>query len=457
MQSSQPHAVNVQQAIDDAKVTSLQWKVLICCFLIVATDGLDTAAIGFIAPAIMAEWGLSRPALTPLFMAGLFGLTVGALLFGPLADRLGRKKILIFSTFFFGLMSLLSAFSPDMTVLTLLRFLTGLGLGGAMPTAITLTSEFLPVRRRSALVTLMFCGFTLGSALGGILTAQLLPYIHWQGILVLGGVLPLALVLVLLVVLEESPRYRILRQHPAEKVAALMRKVTGVAYADQTRFFLEESKTGKSAISALFQKGLLLVTLVLWCAFFMSLLVIYMLSSWLPTLLEGIGIDLSHASWVTASFQIGGTLGALFLGFMMDKKSPYKVLIASYAIGGLLIAAIGVSSSSMLLLVLAIFGAGVGVSGAQVGFNALLATLYPTECRATGVSWSNAWGRCGAIFGALAGGTMISWGLDFKTIFLLLGIPALITAVCLMLLFVIAQRKKAQVVVTPIKFQMEGA
>ena len=442
MQSSHEQAVNVQHAIDGAKVSVLQWKIIICCFLIVAADGLDTAAIGFIAPAIMTEWGLSRPALTPLFMSGLLGLTLGALLFGPLADRLGRKNILIFSTFFFGLMCLLSAFSPNLTVLTVLRFLTGIGLGGAMPTAITLTSEFLPVRRRSALVTMMFCGFTLGSALGGVLTAQLLPTIHWQGMLILGGVLPLVLVLFLLVLLEESPRYRLLKKHSDQQMLSLMRRLTGVNYDPQTAFFLPENKTGKSAISALFQKKLVVITVVLWCAFFMSLLVIYMLSSWLPTLLAGIGIDLEHASWITAAFQIGGTLGALSLGMLMDKQNPYKVLIVSYAMGGVFIASMGTASVSIPLLVLVIFGAGVGVSGAQVGFNALVATLYPTECRATGVSWSNAMGRCGAIFGALAGGAMISWELSFSTIFMLLGIPAMITALCLVILLQIARAKR---------------
>lgn len=442
MQFSEPKSINVQQAIDDQKVGFLQWKILICCFLVVAADGLDTAGIGFIAPAIMTEWELSKPALTPLFISGLLGLTVGALLFGPLADRLGRKNILIFSISLFGLMSLLSAFSPSLTVLIVARFLTGIGLGGALPTAITLTSEFLPVRRRSALVTMMFCGFTLGSALGGVLTAQLLPFIQWRGILIVGGVLPLVLVLFLLFLMEESPRYRLLKQHPAEQMLRLMRKLTGVNYADQTSFFLAENKTEKNSIVALFQKNLLAITLVLWCAFFMSLLVIYMVSSWLPTLLAGIGIELESASWITAAFQIGGTLGALLLGALMDKQNPYKVLIVSYAMGAAFIASIGAASTSIPVLVMVIFGAGVGLSGAQVGFNALVATLYPTGCRATGVSWANAMGRCGAIFGALVGGAMISWDLGFSTIFMVLGVPALITALCLLILLQIARIKR---------------
>jgi len=456
MTSNQSDAINIQKAIDAAPISPFQWKILVFCFLIVATDGLDTAAIGFIAPAIISDWGLSKPALTPLFIAGLLGLTLGALVFGPLADRIGRKKVLVFSTFFFGLMSLFSAFSPDMTVLTVLRFLTGVGLGGAMPTAITLTSEFLPMRRRSALVTLMFCGFTLGSALGGILTAQLLQHINWHGILVIGGVLPLLLSGALLYFLAESPRYRILRQHAPHLIGSVLQKITGQVYTQNVRFYLEERKTGKGAVTALFQNGRVFMTLVLWCAFFMSFLIIYMLSSWLPTLLQGIGVDLSHASWVTASFQIGGTVGAVYLGYLMDKVNPYRVLVISYVAGAVFIALIGITTASTLLLVLVIFGAGVGVSGSQVGFNALSAILYPTECRATGVSWSNASGRCGAIFGALAGGTMISWGFDFSTIFMLLAVPALITAICLGILFMFAQTKKRRALSQP-GFQIRTA
>lgn len=443
--SNTSQSLSVQKALDDSPISRYQWKIILLCFLIVATDGLDTAAIGFIAPAIIADWGLSKPQLTPLFISGLIGLTLGAIIFGPLADRLGRKKILIFSVFFFGLMSLLSAFSPNMETLAFLRFLTGIGLGGAMPTAITLTSEFLPARRRSALVTLMFCGFTLGSALGGVLTAQLLHLVNWHGILVLGGVLPLALVIMLSIFLDESPRYRVSKNEPAQNIAAFMGKITGKTYPN-TVFHLDEIKTGKSAVTALFQPGLFMVTAVLWLAFFMSFLIIYLFSSWVPTLLGSIGVELSKASWITAAFQIGGTLGAIYLGNLMDKRNPYKVLITSYILGAGFIALIGFSTSNIPLLVLGIFGAGVGISGAQVGFNSLSAILYPTECRATGVSWANAAGRCGAIFGAFAGGTMISWGYEFTTIFKALAFPALITASCILVLYMfsLAKQKRAR-------------
>lgn len=156
----------LQALIDAAPVGKTQWRVIICCFLVVMLDGFDTAAIGFIAPDIRSHWQLTAGDLAPLFGAGLLGLTAGALLCGPLSDRFGRKRVIELCVALFGALSLISAFSPDLQTLVFLRFLTGLGLGGAMPNTITMTSEYLPARRRGALVTLMFCGFTLGSAMG---------------------------------------------------------------------------------------------------------------------------------------------------------------------------------------------------------------------------------------------------------------------------------------------------
>ncbi|WP_054177510.1 MFS transporter [Trabulsiella odontotermitis] len=429
----------LQALIDAAPVGKVQWHVIICCFLVVMLDGFDTAAIGFIAPDIRAHWQLTVNDLAPLFGAGLLGLTGGALLCGPLSDRFGRKRVIELCVALFGALSLLSAFSPDLQTLVILRFLTGLGLGGAMPNTITMTSEYLPTRRRGALVTLMFCGFTLGSALGGIVSAQLVSVIGWHGILVLGGVLPLMLFFALLVVLPESPRWQVRRQLPQAIIARTVHAITGERH-DNTHFYLNETAAiAKGSIRQLFAGRQLPVTLMLWVVFFMSLLIIYLLSSWMPTLLNHRGIDLQQASWVTAAFQVGGTLGALALGLLMDKHNPFFVLAVSYALGAVCIVMIGLSENGLWLMALAILGTGVGISGSQVGLNALTAVLYPTQSRATGVSWSNAVGRCGAIVGSLSGGVMIAMNFSFNTLFFIIAVPAVINAVLLALLMIIVR------------------
>lgn len=346
----------LQTLLNAAPVGALQWRVIICCFLVVMLDGFDTAAIGFIAPDIRLHWQLSAGDLAPLFGAGLLGLTAGALLCGPLSDRFGRKRVIEFCVALFGLFSLLSAFSTSLDMLVILRFLTGLGLGGAMPNTITMTSEYLPARRRGALVTLMFCGFTLGSALGGVVSAQLVARIGWHGILALGGILPLLLAVALLWVLPESPRWQVRRVLPQATIARTVSAITGERYPD-TRFWLDEPAAGpKGSISQLFVGRQLAITLMLWVVFFMSLLIIYLLSSWMPTLLNHRGIDLQHASWVTAAFQIGGTLGALLLGVLMDRFNPFRVLALSYCLGALCIVMIGLSENGLWLMALAIFG-----------------------------------------------------------------------------------------------------
>lgn len=430
----------LQALIDVAPIGKMQWRVIICCFLVVMMDGFDTAAIGFIAPAIRDHWQLTAGDLAPLFGAGLLGLTAGALLCGPLSDRLGRKRVIEWCVALFGLFSLLSAFSPNLEALIILRFLTGLGLGGAMPNTITMTSEYLPARRRGALVTLMFCGFTLGSAFGGIVSAQLVGVIGWHGILVLGGVLPIVLFFALLAALPESPRWLVRRQRPQAEIRRTVSAMTGERY-DDTEFWLDEpAATQKGSISQLFTGRQLTITLMLWVVFFMSLLIIYLLSSWMPTLLNHRGIDLQHASWVTAAFQVGGTLGALMLGVLMDKFNPFWVLAVSYALGAVCIVMIGLSENGLWMMALAIFGTGIGISGSQVGLNALTATLYPTQSRATGVSWSNAIGRCGAIVGSISGGVMMAMNFSFDTLFFVIAVPAAISAIMLTLLTLVVRQ-----------------
>ena len=430
----------LQALIDVAPIGKMQWRVIICCFLVVMMDGFDTAAIGFIAPAIRDHWQLTAGDLAPLFGAGLLGLTAGALLCGPLSDRLGRKRVIEWCVALFGLFNLLSAFSPNLEALIILRFLTGLGLGGAMPNTITMTSEYLPARRRGALVTLMFCGFTLGSALGGIVSAQVVAVIGWHGILVLGGVLPIVLFFALLAVLPESPRWLVRRQRPQAEIRRTVSAMTGERYADAEFWLDDPAATQKGSISQLFAGRQLTITLMLWVVFFMSLLIIYLLSSWMPTLLNHRGIDLQHASWVTAAFQVGGTLGALMLGVLMDKFNPFWVLAVSYALGAVCIVMIGLSENGLWMMALAVFGTGIGISGSQVGLNALTATLYPTQSRATGVSWSNAIGRCGAIVGSVSGGMMMAMNFSFDTLFFVIAVPAAISAVVLTLLTLVVRQ-----------------
>src|SRR5258708_21965096 len=213
---------DVAEFIDAQPVGGFQIRLLLTCAAVLFFDGFDTQAIGYVAPALAKEWGLTKGALGPVFSAGLVGLMIGALVFGPLADRVGRKKIIILSTLAFGLGALVTAFVQDVNTLLAIRFLTGLGLGGAMPNAVAMTSEFNPRRRRATMVMIMFCGFSVGAALGGFLAAALIPQFGWRSVFVVGGLAPLLLVPILVRRLPESVRFLALTGRAQERVAELL-------------------------------------------------------------------------------------------------------------------------------------------------------------------------------------------------------------------------------------------
>lgn len=425
------NSINVSELINTRPLTRFQIVVAALCFLIVTIDGFDTASIGFIAPAIGAEWGLKPTDMAPLFGAGLFGLMAGAFIFGPLADRFGRKSMLLVSVLFFAAASLAAADAADLRTLVLLRFLTGLGLGGAMPNSITLTSEYCPANHRLFLVTSMFCGFTIGSALGGLASAAMVGLWGWRSVLLAGGVLPIALTPALMWALPESVRFLVLRDKSRARIVAILGRLAPGLDINGASFRLDHGAPAGFPVRFLFRRDLLTGTLLLWVSFFSSLLVIYLLSSWLPSLIKSTGVSLATASLVTAMFQVGGTVGAIALGWFMDKYNPQYVLAICYAAAAVFIGLIG-SVSDPVAMAAIIFLAGVGVSGSQVGANALAASFYPTECRATGISWSNAVGRSGSVVGSMGGGWLIAQHLSFSTVFVIVGLPALIGAAAML-------------------------
>src|ERR671933_2555030 len=203
------HTLDVQTFLNEHPFSAFQWTIFALCFCIVLLDGFDTAAIGYIAPSLISEWGVERPALAPVLSVALFGLAAGALAAGPLADRFGRKAVLVGSVLLMGAACLLSASSGALNQLVMWRFATGLGLGAAMPNAVTLMSEYCPDSRRATLTNAMFCGFPLGAAFGGFLAAWMIPAFGWRSVLLGGGVVPLVLVLLLFLLLPESVRYMV--------------------------------------------------------------------------------------------------------------------------------------------------------------------------------------------------------------------------------------------------------
>ncbi len=438
--------LDIRSLIDNRKMSRYQIMVVCFCAMIAMMDGFDAQAIGYIAPAILKSWHVTRAALSPVFSAGLVGMMFGALGFGPLADRFGRKPILVFCAFFFGLFSLLTATSGSMQELLVFRFLTGLGLGGAIPNVIAMTSEYAPARIRHTVTMLMFSGFSIGAALGGVAAASMISKFGWKSVFVLGGVAPLIGFLVMLAFAPESLRYLVLRGKSNDKVLAILKKIAPeLQLNSQTVFTVEEHQAKGFPVKHLFTNGRAALTLLIWVVFFMSLFTMYFLSNWLPTVMNDSGVAVHYAILITAMFQVGGSVGPMFLGKCFDKFSAFRVLALVYLGAAVLIVLIGSVGTSVGALFLTVFGAGVFVVGGQGGANALTANLYPTTIRSTGVGWAFGIGRIGSIIGPIIGGIMLSLHWDIQHIFMIGAIPVTLAATAaLTISFLASQQKTAE-------------
>jgi AAHS family 4-hydroxybenzoate transporter-like MFS transporter len=426
------HTLDVRSHINSRPMGAYQWLLLVLCFLIITTDGIDVAIMGFLAPAISREWGISRAAFGAVMSAAPIGLAIGALFVGPLSDRYGRKKMLVGAVAWFGSFSLLCSVADDVYSLSLLRFLTGLGLGAAMPTTTTLLSEYVPEKSRSTLLAIMFTGFNLGSALVGFGAAALLPDYGWRGVLVAGGLIPLACLPFYLWLIPESARFMVVRKYDSNRIARTMRRVAGADVPDTASFTSAEPAVQSGApVNALLSPGYRKITLSLWATYFMGLLVIYLLSGWLPTLIKDAGLPIESAANLTALFQLGGTVGALVVGYLMDRWTPNKVIACAYLGGAVFILFLASGSVQSSLFAAFVLLAGFCMSGAQTGLNAFAPSCYPTAVRATGVSWMQGMGRFGSIFGSFAGGLMLSMGWGFSAVIAILAIPAAIAALAI--------------------------
>lgn len=416
--------LDIQDFIDRRPVGGFQWRVLIFCLIVLVLDGFDIVAMGFIAPALVNDWHISREALAPVLSAGLFGLAIGAIAGGPLADRFGRRWVIIGAMLFFGAMSLASAWSTDVWTLTIFRFLTGLGLGASQPNAATLVSEYAPKGRRSLFVTVVYCGFTLGAAGGGLLSAQLIGSHGWQSILVVGGIVPILFALAYILLLPESIRF--LTLHPERRAAllAILNRIAPGTADDRTMIVVPELvHRGNSSIGLVISRPYLLPTLALWVGLFMNLLTVYLLSSWLPIMIRDAGFSMTDAALVGAMMQVGGTLGNITIGWGMDRFGPHVTLAGMLSAAGAFALLIGVAPVDVDLLMVLVFGIGFCINSSNTGWTALAALFYPTEMRATGTSVMTGIGRFGAIFGATAGGLVLGAGWSFSQIFMFLSVP----------------------------------
>ncbi|MGE8163760.1 MFS transporter [Paraburkholderia sp. NPDC080076] len=426
--------LDVGSFIDAERFSPCQWMILVLCFLILAADGFDAAAIGFIAPSLVSEWGIERGALGSVMSAALVGLGVGALLAGPLADRFGRKAVLVLSVAFFGAWSLIGAHAHTIGALTVYRLLAGLGLGASLPNAITLMSEYAPARLRGIVVNAIVCGFSCGLVVGGVASSWLIPHAGWSSVLTAGGVGPLVLALLLFFLLPESVQFLAVHEGTHRRIARILRRIAPQQRFDNVAFVVTQTDTKsedrrRSALALVMSRRYLSRTLLLWLAYFMGCLIYYLLTNWMPTLFRDAGFSIAYGALLTSLFPLGGMLGTLTAGWLMDRFNANRTIVFAYVLAAALVLVVGwcVGNWPSLLGTL-VFLCGMVVTSAATSTSAYAATLYPTEGRATGVAWTLGVGRIGAVAGAFLGAALLGFGWRFGSVFGLLALPALAAA-----------------------------
>ncbi len=423
-----PTVLDIREFIDQHPVSRYQLLVAVMCALLVFVDGFDAQAMGFVAPALTAALQIPRSVLGSVIASGLVGMMIGALVSGPLADRVGRKPVLVASALVFGVGSLFTATAQSVESLMIFRVLTGLGMGGAMPNAIALTSEYMPRRRRGTAVTTMICGFSLGAAVGGFVAAALIPRFGWQSVFVVGGVVPILIAVVAVVVLPDSIRFLLVRGGREERVRGYLARIAPEAVIPPTLSAGadEHQSGGASVVTQLFTQGRAIPTTLIWVVYFMNLLNLYFLNSWLPTVISDAGIPVGTAIRLTSLFQIGGIGGALILGQVLDRHFSFSILALCYLWAALSVYFVGHAGASIPLLAIGISCAGLGIIGGQNASHALSADFYPTRIRSTGVGWALGIGRIGSIVGPILGGQLLTPGTAMRQVFWAAAVPALI-------------------------------
>ena len=398
--------LKMQEVIDARPLSRLQFQAISLCMLIAVLDGFDTQVIGMLAPVMSQSLGVPVALFAPALSAGLVGMLIGAFTLGPLADRYGRKRLIVISATMFGLLSLATAFARGMEQLLVLRLLTGIGLGGALPNAISLASEYSPKRLVRTIVSTLVCGMPLGATLGGVIRGVLLPVYGWQSVFVVGGTLPLIAALLSMSFMPESPEILAQCVEKREQLNSIVRRIApDVDLASVGARSAERPQ--RVPLRELFEQGRAVQSVLLWIPYFMNLVVLYFIVSWMPSVLVGAHQTVGTGIKAVTLFSIGGVLGCLTQGPLMNQFGVRRSMLCQLLVYMLLAMVLAKSADAAPLVIGVSFVLGVAVQGVQGGLNALAAEIYPARMRATGVGCAVGIGRVGSFAGPLAGGVLL--------------------------------------------------
>lgn len=390
--------------------------VAVLCWVAVALDGFDLVVLGAVTPALLEykQWGLSPGEIGAISSYGLVGMMIGALGIGTLADAVGRRRAIIASVTGFSVFTAALGFAPSPEVFGVMRFLAGLGLGGLIPTAATLVSEYARARRGSSSITFMMTGYHVGGVLTALLAILILPSLGWRAMFVAGALPALVLVPLMIKYLPESPSFLVARGRRAEAGELAARH--GFALEPEEVWEVNAEERASSgvgplgAVKTLFSSGYVFGTLAFSVASFMGLLLVYGLNQWLPTIMRDAGYALGAALAFLLVLNVGAVIGLLFAGPVADRYGSKIACAVWFALGAVSLFLLSVQML-LPLTYLVVFVTGVWVFSAQVLLYAYVSKYYPTSGRGTALGWAAGIGRVGAICGPLLGGLLVGAGL----------------------------------------------
>lgn len=438
--------IDINEVIDGARFSRFHWLVMVLCAVLLIFDGYDLFIYGVVLPVLMDEWGLTPVEAGALGSYALFGMMFGAFIFGPLADRIGRKKGIAICFVLFSVATFLNGFARTPTEFGVYRFLAGLGCGGLMPNAVALMNEYAPKRLRSTLVAVMFSGYSFGGVLAAGLGIYILPRFGWEAMFFAAAV-PLLLLPLILWLLPESPGFLVRQGRQAQARKVLDKVAPELAIAEGDRLVQTAPQAKPASVLELFRERRVVGTLMLWLSFFCCLLMVFALGSWLPRLMQGAGYSLGSSLSFLLALNFGGVAGAILGGWLGDRFNLPKVVVAFFVVGMVAIPLLGFRSPMPVLYTLLTI-AGATTIGTQILLYATVAQFYGLTIRSTGLGWASGVGRTGAIVGPLLGGALMAISLPLQANFIAFAIPGAVAAAA-MTVFVVYGRRRALVEQAP--------
>lgn len=420
--------INITDVVNEGKFNRFHFGLLICCCFIITFDMFDLVIYGSVVPILMKEWSISPVQAGAIGSYGFFGMMLGAIFFGILADKFGRKNTLILCVVLFSIFTFLCAFAPGPLLFSIFRFITGVGIGGVLPNVIALMTDYAPKHMHNMMVSIVMCAFSVGGILAAIAGIYLIPLMGWKSVFWV-AVIPLLLIPFMVKYFHDSPAILLVKGRIDELCLVISKVNNKVSPTPDMEFeAVSEKEESGSPVTALFKNNRVLGTVMIWVAFFMCLLMINGITIWLPNLMLNAGYALGSSLTFMVVYNIGAIVGTLILGSLADKYGVKKVLIPMFIVSSIALTLLGVKYDMYILYVF-VFIAGACTMGAQNISYSFVSQYYPPLIRSTAIGFASGIGRIGGIVGPTFGGILLSLNLSTQMNFVSFAIPGVIAAI----------------------------